>query len=88
MPGAGAILVSETEVGAWRAILEDGRVVRATSTAGLVSIDVPADAGTVTIQHAAQARRTAALVAQLVALLLVFSIVLRPPSAALQEEAT
>ena len=86
VPDDGAVLVSETEVGAWQAVLEDGREVEATATAGLVSIDVPPDAGTVLVEHAAQGRRTAALVVQLVAFLLVLSVVLRPPSSTLEEQ--
>jgi GT2 family glycosyltransferase len=83
--GRGAILVSETEVGAWHARLADGRDVAASSSAGLVRIDVPADVGVVEVTHGAQARRTLAVTLQLVAVLLVMSVMLRPPSFALEE---
>lgn len=86
VPERGALLVSETEVGAWHADLGDGATVDAERLSGLVRIDVPDDAGTVTVEHGAQARRTAGVAAQVFAVLLVLSIVLRPPSFALERK--
>lgn len=83
--GRGAILVSETEVSAWHARLADGREVMATSSAGLVRIDVPADAGVVEVEHGGQSRRSLAVTLQVLAVLLVLSVMLRPPSFALEE---
>lgn len=85
-PERGAILVSETEVGAWHARLGDGRAVEAESLSGLVRIDVPEDADTVTVEHGNQARRSGAVAIQVLAVLLMISVMLRPPSFALERE--
>lgn len=87
VPRRGTLLISETEAAAWHARLGDGRTVDASSLSGLVGIDVPDDAGTVLVEHGGQARRTAAVALQVVALLLVLSVMLRPPSFALEPEA-
>jgi hypothetical protein len=83
--GRGAILVSETEVGAWHARLADGRDVMASSSAGLVRIDVPADAVSSrwNTGHRPGARWLSPC--SLLAVLLVLSVMLRPPSFALEE---
>ena len=86
VPDRGTLLVSETEVGAWYAQLGTGRRVEASGLSGLVRIDVPADAETATVTHGAQARRTAAVTLEVLAVLLVLSVMLRPPSFALERK--
>lgn len=86
VPDRGTLLVSETEVGAWHADLADGRRVEASRLSGLVRLDVPEDADSATVEHGGQARRTAAVTVQVLAVLLVLSIVLRPPSFALERK--
>jgi hypothetical protein len=84
VPGRGALLVSETEVGAWQAVLPDGQEIEAEGLRGLVRIDVPEDAGSAVVEHGAQTRRTVAVTIQVLAVLLVLSMMLRPPSFAVE----
>ncbi len=83
---AGAIVLSETEADGWHARLADGSEVGASTTAGLVTIDVPADAGKVQVEHGPQSARTLAVTLQVLAVLLVLSLMLRPPSFSLEED--
>jgi GT2 family glycosyltransferase len=80
VPGNGSILISEAEVGAWQAELPGDRRVNARSVDGIVRIDLPDEAAEVEVRHGRQSRRTLAVSLQLVALLLVVSLLLRPPS--------
>ena len=84
VPDRGILLVSETEVGDWYAELDTGRRVEASPLSGLVRIDVPEDASSAEVTHGGQARRTAAVTIEVLAVLLVLSVMLRPPSFALE----
>lgn len=84
-PRSGSVLVSEVSSPGWRATTADGDVLERQTTAGLVRFDVPTTVASVEVVHDRQAARTAAVVAQLLAVLLVVSIVLRPPGSGLPE---
>lgn len=79
-PREGAIIVAEAGSAGWAAALEDGTLLQRGTLAGLVRFDVPEANAQVTVLHARQGARTAAVVIQAVIVFLVFSLLLRPPS--------
>ncbi len=81
VPGGGAVLVSEAEVSAWTARVGDAADLDARASGGLVRFDLGPDDMKVVVSHGHQAARTLAVAAQILAVLLVISLVLRAPSA-------
>ena len=81
VPGGGAVLVSEAEVSAWTARVGDSADLDARASGGLVRFDLGPDDMKVVVSHGQQGARTLAVTVQVLALLLVISLVLRAPSA-------
>ncbi len=77
------VLVATVETGAWEA-QADGRVLEAQQVDGLLRFDAPPDTR-VELNPVGQGTRAAALTLQLLAFLLVVSLLLRPPSASTRE---
>lgn len=74
------VLVATVETGAWRATA-DGRDLEAQQADGLLRFDAPPDSR-VELLPVGQTPRTASLVLQVLAVLLVVSVLLRPPASA------
>ena len=87
-PRPGSVIVSEASSRGWSAVLEDGTSLERQTTAGLVRFDVPAASPQVTVVHARQGARSAAVGLQAVIVFLVLSLLLRPPAFATRREGT
>ncbi len=78
------ILLATVETGAWEA-RADGRLLEAQQVDGLLRFDAPPDT-TVVLTPVGQGTRTLSLTLQLLAVLLVVSVLLRPPTSATSED--
>ncbi len=85
VPGRGIVLISEAEVGAWQVELSDGTELRPRMAGGVVIVEIPGEARELVVEHGRQATRTLAVVLEVLSVLLVASLVLRPPAFATEE---